>query len=640
MERMNIGILAHVDAGKTTITEQILYQSGSTRTLGSVDAGTTQTDFLGIERQRGISVKSASISVEWKGVRINLMDTPGHTDFAGEVERSLFAVDGVILVVCAVEGVQAHTSILWEALRAMKIPTLVFVNKLDREGADFARVCQQLKTELSMPIVPLVDQPAKGKTILKPNLADVLLETAAEIDDSLAQAFLEERTPPFGAVSQAFCSMVQNLEAVPVLSGCGKTGDGIPLLLDAITDYFPRADQSSSQLGDVVYKVEHDKAMGKVAHVRLYGGSISNRDAIAVQGQKETEKVSQIRRIQGAKQIDCGRVDAGDIAALCGLSHIKTGDKIGTFFPKAASYQMAVPLLKVQVFPEDPALFPALSSALEELGEEDPLLDVSWLSQEKELHISITGKIQLEVLQELILQRYGLSVHFSAPSVIYKETPLRSGEGFVAYTMPKPCWAVLRFAIEPLPRGSGVVYQSVVAQRTLPIKYQNHVRSCIPQVLKQGLYGWEVTDLKITLIDGGHHLEHTHPLDFFVATPMAVMDGLAQCGTTLLEPLVLLRIRAGEEYIGTIIRDVLDMRGEFDTPVFSGGSCTLECRVPVATSIDYATQLRSLTGGRAAITSRFYGYRPCPLELGKTAKRIGINPLDRSKWILHARHAL
>ena len=277
---------------------------------------------------------------------------------------------------------------------------------------------------------------------------------------------------------------------------------------------------------------------------------------------------------------------------------------------------------------------------MRELCEEDPLLDLVWLKEERELHIRIMGTIQLEVLQALLWERYQLKVQFSPPSVIYKETVSRPGEGYEAYTMPKPCWAVIRLAFEPLPRGSGIQDRSAVKDNVIPSRYQNHIALSIPQALRQGLYGWEVTDTAVTLIDGGHHHVHTHPLDFFVATPMAVMDGLHSCGTTLLEPVQLLRITADESFLGKVIGEVLAMRGEFEPPVIHPGSFTMEARVPVATSMDFPVWLASLTGGSAVLTAGFDGYQPCPLELGKTAKRRGIDPYDRAKWILHARSAL
>ena len=379
--------------------------------------------------------------------------------------------------------------------------------------------------------------------------------------------------------------------------------------------------------------------MGKIAHVRLFGGQIKNRDSIYIPSCEKSQKVTQIRRVFGGKFTDIGEVGAGDIAALCGLSEIQIGDVIGR--PSARSgYKLAVPLLKVQVLPQDDGDLPALIAALRELCEEDPLLDMDYAGEEKELQIKITGTIQLEILATLLKERYNLDAHFSAPSVIYRETPSSCGEGFEAYTMPKPCWAVVRLRIEPGEPGSGLTYSSVVSNNDIYLRYQNHIETSLRETLKQGLYGWEVTDLKVTLIGGEHHIVHTHPMDFFVATPVAVMNGLTNTGTTLLEPMVTMTISAQEEFAGKIIGDLVQMRGDFDTPVIHAGSFRVEALVPVATSLDYPIRLGMLTSGRAVISSRFAGYRPCPLELGATAKRRGVDPLDRAKWILSKRNAL
>ena len=246
----------------------------------------------------------------------------------------------------------------------------------------------------------------------------------------------------------------------------------------------------------------------------------------------------------------------------------------------------------------------------------------------------------MEILEALLRERYGLAVSFTPPTVIYKETPTRAGRGFEAYTMPKPCWAVIDLWIEPGPRGSGLSYSSQVPNNQIFYRYQNHIETALPRALKQGLYNWEVTDLKVTLVGGEHHTIHTHPLDFFLATPMAVMNGLQHTGSTLLEPMQNVRISAPEEYVGKVIGDMIAMRGVFDSPVIAGGRFTMEARVPAAAFMEYTVRLASLTSGRGMVSTRFAGYEPCPLELGAEARRRGVNPLDREKWILTQRSAM
>ena len=644
---INIGIVAHADAGKTTLTERLLFEAGELRTLGSVDGRDTQTDWMDIERQRGISVKASSTRLFWRDCQINLIDTPGHVDFAGEVQRSLSMLDAAVLVVSAAEGIQGQTEVLWEALEKLKIPTLLFINKLDRIGARPQELLEELSGRFSPGIIEMEHWEGAGDRScrvypLEPEsgpLNDSLTELAVDSDPEAQEYFLSDSPVPVPILLRVFEERIASRMAFPVYLGAAALGVGIKELLDGIL-LLPRARQDEdAPLSGLVYKVEHDKTMGKAAHVRLFSGAISNRDPVPIRGREQVEKVTQIRRVLGRRAVDMGRLAAGDIGALYGLSGVRIGDVIGSE-PLSREVTLTQPLLKAQVFPKMPEQLSDMVAALGELTEEDPLLDMEWEPEERELYIKITGMIQLEVISALIKERFGMEAGFSSPSVIYKETPTRAGTGIEEYTWPKPCWACIEFQIEPMERGYGFKFQSAVGDRVILSRYQAHIAQALPDALKQGLYGWEITDLRITLTGGSHHLIHTHPLDFFTATPMALMNGLENTGSTLLEPMVTMRFSAGEQHAGRLIRDVMAMRGEFDSPVIHNGSLTMEARVPVADSLNYPVEFASLTGGKGVLSSRFSGYEPCPLELGKTAKRRGIDPRDRAKWILHSRSAL
>lgn len=643
-ETINLGILAHVDAGKTSVTEQLLYLGGSIRQAGSVDAGTSHTDWLEVERRRGISVKAAAASLRCQDVTVNLIDTPGHVDFIGEVERCLGVLDGAVLVISAAEGVQPQTRLLWMALKQLRIPTLFLINKVDRPGCRIPEVLRQIRQELTGRLFVTQTVAAPGtddcRIIASETYWEDALEAAAEFDEAMELAYVEETLVEPDRLLEALRTGTADRALFPVFFSSAKQGKGIQELLDGILRYLPAAAHRDDQpLSGVVYKVEHDPAMGKAAHIRLFSGHIQNRDSIVVLGSEQAQKITQIRRLNGTKTIDAGEIRSGEIGAVYGLSQIKTGDILGSL-PVHRCCRLAVPLLKVQAFSASEEELPVLVEALQELSEEDPLLDLEWIRESRELHLSITGMIQLEILTELIRERYHLTVSFSAPTVIYKETPAGTAEGLEVYTMPKPCWAVVRLLVEPLPRGSGIRYESAIKEKQLPYRYQNHVETSLFRSLKQGPLGWEVTDAKFTLIGGEHHHVHTHPLDFFVATPVAVLQALTNSGTTLLEPLMKVTVSAGEEFLGGLIRDVLNMRGTFDTPIMQRGQFTLEAILPVATSLDYPIAFRSMTSGKGTYASAFYGYQECPLELGKTAPRRGVNPLDRPKWILHARNAM
>ncbi len=641
---INLGILAHVDAGKTTVTEQMLFLSGQLRSAGRVDDGTTQTDNLPVEQERGISVRAATAALSWQGTQVNIIDTPGHVDFAGETERSLLALDTAVLVISSAEGIQSHTETLYRALEAMKIPTIVFINKVDRMSSSFDSVVAELRKQFGCRCVtinrPIHEGSDNCQVIPLPLTDDNNLAAIAEAHEEIAELYLSDIIPEENKLTQALAEAVKLRQVIPVVCGAAISGKGISQLLDTIVAFLPAAQTKDTELSGIVFKVEHDKQLGKGAHVRLFGGGIKNRDEVFIQSADTAEKVTRIRQAVGRKRIDINSVEAGDIAILYGLPSIKTGSVIGRTILEKYNSGIAVPLLKSQLVPQKEEDLANLVEAVGQLTDEDPLLDMEWLPDERELHVKIMGVIQTEVLEKILLERYGLAVGFMSPTVIYKETPSSVGEGFEAYTMPKPCWAVVKLLFEPMNRGYGFSFESRVNGTQMLFRYQNHIAECLPRALKQGLYGWEVTDLKVTLIDGEHHLIHTHPLDFFVATPMAVMNGLKQTGSTLLEPMTLVRISADEDTLGKVIGDIISMRGSFDSPVIHNNAFTLEARLPVATSLDYPVRLAILTAGRGVITSRFDGYEECPIELGKTAKRRGVDPSDKPKWILHCRNAL
>ncbi|MGO4110781.1 GTP-binding protein [Paenibacillus sp. YAF4_2] len=647
-KRRNVGIFAHVDAGKTTTTEHMLFASGRTRALGSVDAGTTLTDWLDVERERGISVRAATTSFVWRDTDINLVDTPGHVDFLSEVERSLRVMDGAVLILSAVEGVQAQTEMIWSALHKLRIPTIIYMNKMDRIGADRELVLRDIRSYLSPDLIEVQqplgnEQQFKGSVDLWGQEADeaastALVEAVAEREEELLQRYISGETEDW---KNRAAEMTKRAELFPVLYGASGKGIGVTELMDAIIDYLPEpGGEASAPLSGIVFKIERDKTMGRMAYVRLYEGTMRNRDVIRNYTQNMEEKVTQIRKVEGSRSEDLGVLEAGDIAAVCGMSHVRIGDIIGVPDAVPEEVRLAVPLLTVQAHWTDQQQYPAMVRALQELSDEDPLLDVQWLQEERELHVKVMGPIQLEILTSVLENRYGLQVQFGQPSVIYKETPSQAGEGYVAYLMPKPCWAILRFRIEPGERGSGLQYEAFVRSEDLLPQYQNEVARRVPEALQQGLRGWEVVDLKVTLIEGQHHVWHTHPLDFAVATPMGIMNGLNSVGTKLLEPVLQFRIVVPEENGGRVMNDLVLMRGSFDAPTLQGDRLIIEGRVPAATSLEYPMELNSLTKGRGTIATFFDGYEECPPDVTAERTRRGVNPLDQSKYILSVRKAL
>ena len=641
MRTCSIGIFAHVDAGKTTLSEQLLLAAGVIRTPGSVDRGTAHTDRMDIERRRGISVRATCAPLTWKGVRLNLIDTPGHSDFSAEVERSMWPLDAAVLVLSGADGVQPQAEVLFESLLRQRIPTLVFVNKMDRESASLESTLRQARERLHAGVVDLTDDEA-------------LMAALGERSETVLEDYLSGRIYPRGALLERLRPLVRSTEVFPALSGSALKGQGVEPLLDAVVELL--APEETANAGGepcgIVFSLDDDPAMGRGACVRMFSGTIRNRDqlelsisregAYAAATRVEPRKITQIRDIAlEGRGADIGALGPGETGIVYGLGDIAVGQVIGSeaLLPRAMGKGMLkAPLLMVRVVPDSPESRPALSKALSILSAEDPLLDVKQFLGEP--HIRIMGAIQMEILAEQMKTRFGLNVTFAEPQVIYRETIRQAAEGFVAYTMPKPCWAVIKFLIEPGPRGSGVTYKSKVPVRVIKERYQHQIEQGLTLGLRQGMLGWQVDDIAITLIDGSDHQWHTHPLDFIVATPMALMDGLRRGGSVLLEPIVRMRITVPAELGGRVMSEIVAMRGETLSTenVPARGAMALVAEAPVRTSLDFPTRLAALTGGRGALTMRVSRYQECPEE--HTCPRAGVNPLDTAKYILAARSAL
>ena len=636
MEQLrNIGIFAHVDAGKTTLSEQLLAHAGAIRTKGSVDSGTAHTDTLPVERRRGISVKATCVSFRHKDVQVNLIDTPGHVDFSAEVERSLWALDGAILVVCAVEGVQPQTELLYSALREQNIPVIFFINKIDRAGADADRVLAQIHRLLTPSAVMLTNN-------------DAITELVCDKNDSLFERYLNGESFDEPLLQHHLAELTRKAEACPVLCGSALRDEGVVPLLDAIADFLP-APRAVRELCGVVFAAQQDRNLGRGVWIRLFGGTLENRMPVTlpgptdpITGEKTTNSIK-ITQIFNPKGEPVGKLMPGDIGIVYGLGNIPIGHSIGdpALLPRRVEPgSLRTPLIAVQVIPEKPEQMQALHQAFTVLSGEDPLLQAQYIRSLNQLHLQVMGTIQLEILEDLLESRFGLKVSFTAPAIIYKETVAKPCEGYVAYLAPKPCWAILKFRIEPGPRGSGVVFESKVPVREVQERYQNQVIQALPIALNQGRLGWQVTDVKITLLEGNQHQFHTHPLDFIVATPMAIQDGLRNGGSVLLEPILDVRFLLPPEAVGRVMSDVITMRGEILDNIADEERSILTARIPVSTSLDYAITLASATGGRGAMSVKLHGYRECPLEPGATTQRRSVDPLDTSKYILAARSAL
>ena len=642
--RFNIGILAHVDAGKTTLTERMLGFTGAVRSVGSVDDGTATTDWLEVERRRGISVSAACAEMDHRGDRICIIDTPGHVDFAGEVERSLSVLDGAVLTVTSVDGVQPYTEVLWRAAEKLGIPVIAVINKVDRTGSDISAVMSQLRKLTENRAVRINSFVSEGdpgceETLLSDSEKEDMMLDLAGIDPEIEEKLFDSQDIPEEQWRGSLAKACKERKVVPVICTSAKTGQGIGTLLDSITEFLPDSSALKTEaLSGKVFRVIHDDTMGKICFVRLFGGKISVRDAVRDPSGQE-DKVTQLRRYSGRKYEDLQSFSAGEVAAVCGLSGFTNGDALGSM-PEDRNASIAEAMIMVGVEPDEESRRQDLLAALRELTDEEPLLAVDYNTSTREISVRITGVIQREVLEETLQERYGIGCSMTEPRVVYKETPAGTGRGKWAYVMPKPCWAIVELTVEPLPLGSGLVFRSAIKEDVLVRRYQHHVEASVYETAAQGIKGWEVTDALVTLTDGMSHNVHTHPLDFFVCTPVAFLRALTDSGTKLLEPYIKASISASEDILGKVLGHIVDMKGEFSSPEIRDGRFYLEAVMPLSRAMDYPLRFRTLTSGKGAYTSSFLEYRPCPDEVDETFPRKGVDPLDIDRWILYRRSAI
>ena len=516
------------------------------------------------------------------------------------------------------------------------MPFLFFLNKTDREEADPDAALKQIRKKLTPEVCPLWNP-------------EELTEYLCGTSDELMVRYLDGETIPADKLRERLIRLTASGEACPALCGSALHDRGIAELLDAMVTYLPGPETGDCELCAVAFAAARDRSMGRGLWTRMFGERLENRMTVVLRvGTNRItgepilvqRKISQIRNAAGE---DTGVLSAGEVGIVYGLGDLEIGHVFGSpekLPRKVQPGALKTPLMMVRALPEKPEEMQRLREACAALSSEDPLLEARYVETTGEMVLRIMGRVQLEILEEMLKTRFGLTVSFGEPAVIYRETIRQQATGFIAYTMPKPCWAVLEFDLEPAPRGSGITFSSVVPGRDIMPRYQHQVEQALPLALSQGRLGWQVTDLKITLTGGNHHLIHTHPLDFIVATPMGIQDGLRRGGSVLLEPVLEIVFTAPSGCAGRILSDVQQMRGEILDTAADGETVTIRALVPAASSMDYPIQFASLTSGKGSMSTSLHGYRECPTELGKTAPRRGVDPLDTSKYILAARSAL
>jgi ribosomal protection tetracycline resistance protein len=653
---LNLGILAHVDAGKTTLTERLLYAAGVIDEIGSVDDGTTQTDFLALERQRGITIRSAVVSFSIGDVTVNLIDTPGHPDFIAEVERVLSVLDGVVLVLSAVEGVQAQTRVLQRALERLRIPTLLFVNKIDRSGADCARVLQQIDEKLTRTAVPVMavrgegtrEADASAEAFESDDVRARLVDVLTRDDDELLAAYLRDGGISSDRLLEALAAQTKKALVQPVFFGSALTGAGVDALTEGVARLLPTgAGAADEPVSASVFKVERGPAGEKVAYARLFSGTIRVRDRVCIHtaeaDPRESAKVTAVATFDGAAAVRSDSVAAGQIGKLWGLNEIQVGDAIGEPGPRTASAQsFAPPTLESVVVPTRAADGGALYLALGRLAEQDPLIDVRRDDGRQEISVSLYGEVQKEVIHSTLADEFGVDVEFRETTPIYIERVTGSG---VAVELlgddGNPFLAGLGLRIDPAPLGSGSEFRLDVAVGSIPLYvygssqvFLDAVADTVRRTLEQGLRGWQVMDYAVTLTDSGYSSPSTSAGDFKRLTPLVAMAALRRAGTDVCEPIHHYRLDGPADSLAQTLRVLARLRAEPQATEISGPSFVLEGEIPAATMHLLQQQVGGATHGEGVLELVFARYQPVTGE-PPVRPRSDYNPLNREEYLLH-----
>jgi ribosomal protection tetracycline resistance protein len=617
---LNLGILAHVDAGKTSLTERLLHAAGVIDEIGSVDAGSTQTDTLALERRRGITIKSAVVSFAVDDVTVNLIDTPGHPDFIAEVERVLGVLDGVVLVVSAVEGVQAQTRVLMRTLQRLRIPTLVFVNKIDRRGARYGGVLRAVAERLTPAIVPMgtVDGPGTREARFLPGIGayDVL----ADHDDDLLSAYVEGRVDE-GLLHAALVAQTRQALVHPVYFGSAVTGAGVPELITGIKALLPAADgDRGGPVSGTVFKVERGPAGEKIAYARLFSGTLGVRDRVPFGDARTEGRVTAISVFDGGTEIRREAVPAGRIARLWGLTGVRVGDTLGE--PrKAHGHFFSPPSLETVVVPGPDTDARSLHLALTQLAEQDPLIDLRHDEVRQETSVSLYGEVQKEVIQATLAEEFGLDVTFRESSPLCVERPAGTGAA-VRFNKKdgNPFLATVGLRVDPAPIGSGIGFRREVELGAMPYAFFKAVEDAVHETLGQGLYGWQVTDCTVTMTHCGYSPRQSHAhqrfnksmsstgADFRGVTPPVLFEALRRAGTRVYEPVHRFRVEAPADTLGTLLPALTALRAVPETTGTRGGTGSVEGTVPAARLHELEQRLPGLTRGEGELESTFDHY--------------------------------
>lgn len=604
---INIGIVAHVDAGKTTLSESMLYHAGAIRKLGRVDHKDAFLDTDQMERERGITIFSKQAVFRWKDRTITLLDTPGHVDFSAEMERVLQVLDCAVLVVSGADGVQGHTQTLWKLLKRYHIPTFLFVNKMDQEGTDGEKLLKELRKRFGENVVPFVDIMTEfdclgGKVYLhtKESAVEEVLEELAVCEDDMMEEYLEEGRISLDKVQKA----VADRQVFPCYFGSALHSQGVEELLDGL-DLYIKDKTYPAEFGAKVYKIARDNQGNRLTYLKVTGGRLKVKDVV----EGLNEKINQIRIYSGEKFEAVQEVEAGRVCAVTGLENTRPGQGIGA--EEESDLPVLEPVLTYQILLPDDCDVHKMLLNLKILEEEEPELHIVWEEQTSEIHVQLMGDVQIEILQRMIKERFGVLVEFGEGSIVYKETITAPVEG-VGHFEPLRHYAEVHLRLEPGERGSGMQFAAECSEDILDRNWQRLVLTHLEEKEHKGvLTGSPITDMKITLTSGCAHQKHTEGGDFRQATYRAVRQGLKKANSILLEPYYEFRMELPSENVGRAMTDIQNMFGKFGTPMIEEETTVLTGSAPVSLMRGYQKEFTAYTGGRGRMAVSLKGYDVC-----------------------------
>lgn len=676
----NIGLMAHIDAGKTTTTERILYFTGITYKMGEVDEGTAVMDWMAQEQERGITITAAATTCFWQDHRINIIDTPGHVDFTAEVERSLRVLDGAIIILCAVGGVESQSETVWRQADKYRVPRIIYVNKMDRLGAEPRRVVEEVKTRLgARPLVlqvPLgtesnfqgvIDLVGRKEIVWRDDLAGTnfevrpvfpeyeeeveqkrreMLEMLSEVDEELMKKYLEDEDIQPEEIKRAIRKGTIDLKFYPVLFGASFRNKGIQPLLDGIVDYLPspvdippvkgyhprtnqeeiRKASDNESFCALVFKIMNDAFLGNLAYFRVYSGKLKVGSYVYNATKDQEERVTRLLEMHANKRREINEVYAGDIAAFGGMKGLSTGDTLclksrpillePPIFPE--------PVVSATIEPKTKADHQRLVLALEKFMSEDPTFRLVHDPMTGQTLVQGMGELHLEIIMDRLSREYGLRARLGRPQVAYKETITResTGEGtFIRQLAGKGQYGHCVIKIEPLPRGKGFEFVNLLKSHAIPEEFVIEIERGIREAMEAGLVaGYPVTDLKASLLEANYHEDDSIAIAYKIAASLALKQAGEKAGPVILEPIMKLEIVTPDEYVGGLVGDINARRGRIEAIEIKGSSRVLRAFVPLAEMFGYATVLRTITQGRGSFSLEFSAYEPTPPDVQNEIK--------------------